>query len=223
MEKEMVNISLDGACRDRVKAGILQFAGLNCQEKNDELWQQIQALEEKYRSQFAAPSDALALLKPARDLYRKVGIEPTRIRPSSEALLRRVIKRKPLYRINSIVDVCNYCSLAFLLPIGLYDLAKIRGDVVIRFGQKGEGYPGIRKDEIHVAGRLTVADEAGPFGNPSADSLRTAIGPHSREVLMIIFAPATYPAQKLTAHLNFAETAMLYYHAEGRLVRKDIL
>ncbi len=108
-------------------------------------------------------------------MYKRVGLDPTKRRPSSEALLRRVRKGEPLPRINSMVDVCNWCSLEFQLPYGLYDAARIEGHVVLRLGHDGESYPGIRKDDVHVGGRITLADAVGPFGNPRSDSARTMV------------------------------------------------
>ena len=98
-----------------------------------------------------------------RTMYKRVGLDPTKTRPSSEALLRRVRRGDSLPRINSMVDVCNWCSLEFQLPYGLYDAARIDGeDVELRIGREGESYPGIRKDDVHVAGRITLADATGP-------------------------------------------------------------
>ena len=110
-----------------------------------------------------------------RTMYKRVGLDPTKTRPSSEALLRRVRKGDPLPRINSLVDVCNWCSLEFQLPYGLYDASRIDGDIELRIGREGESYPGIRKDAVHVGGRLTLADRQGPFGNPTSDSARTMV------------------------------------------------
>src|SRR5438105_2546356 len=81
-----------------------------------------------------------------RTLYKRIGIDPTKMRPSSEALLRRVRKGDELPRINSLVDVINWCSLESQLPFGLYDLDKILGSVELRLGRPGEEYAGIRKD-----------------------------------------------------------------------------
>src|SRR5207237_3024125 len=85
------------------------------------------------------------LSSPARDLYRRTGEDPTKLRPSSEALLRRVLRGEALYRINSLVDTCNLCSLEFLLPIGLYDADRIQGTVTVRLGAQGEGYDSLGK------------------------------------------------------------------------------
>jgi len=125
-----------------------------------------------------------------RTMYKRAGIDPTKTRPSSEALLRRVRKGDELPRINSLVDVINWCSLESQLPFGLYDLDHVRGDVTLRLGREGEEYAGIRKDVVHVGGRLTLADAEGPFGNPTSDSARTMVTTATSRALVVIFAPA---------------------------------
>jgi DNA/RNA-binding domain of Phe-tRNA-synthetase-like protein len=125
-----------------------------------------------------------------RTMYKQIGIDPTKTRPSSEALLRRVRKGDALPRINSLVDVINWCSLESQLSFGLYDLDHVRGDVTLRLGRPGEEYPGIRKDVVHVADRLVLADADGPFGNPTSDSARTMVTTATTRALVVIFTPA---------------------------------
>ena len=139
------------------------------------------------------PEDIAAV----RTMYKRVGIDPTKRRPSSEALLRRVRKGDALPRINSMVDVCNWCSLECQLPYGLYDAAHIEGDVVLRLGADGESYPGIRKDEVHVSGRITLADAQGAFGNPTSDSARTMVTTATTRALVVVFAPRALDARRL--------------------------
>lgn len=134
------------------------------------------------------PTDTIAAV---RTMYKRVGIDPTKTRPSSEALLRRVRKGEELPRINSLVDIINWCSLETQLPYGLYDLSQINGAVTLRLGLPGEEYEGIRKAAVHVAGRLTLADETGPFGNPTSDSARTMVTPATTRSLVVIFAPVS--------------------------------
>ncbi|NOX36307.1 MAG: hypothetical protein GXO78_02130 [Calditrichaeota bacterium] len=215
-------IDIDASVRGKVKLAVFIADGLNCQPRNDALWDAIHQLVATYREKYPEPSAAREALRPARDLYRRIGIEPTKVRPSSEALLRRAIQGKPLYNINSIVDTCNYCSLSFLLPIGLYDHQKIRGRVVARLGQEGEAYPGIGKDIIHVAHRLTLVDEEGPFGNPSADSRRTAIDLHTTRILWVIYAPFEYPEDALRDHLHFSMEQLMRFH-NGKIVGHQII
>ena len=141
----------------------------------------------------AAPNDADEVTTAVRTMYKRVGLDPTKNRPSSEALLRRVRKGDELPRINSLVDVINWCSLETRLPFGLYDLDRIEGDVTLRLGVEGEAYAGIRKDTVHVAGRLTLADAAGAFGNPTSDSARTMVTTATTRALVVIFVPAPLP------------------------------
>lgn len=147
-------------------------------------------------------------LRAARDLYKAFGIDPTRTRPSSEALLRRVLKGQPLPRVLNAVDVGNLCSVRFLLPLGLYDAGKIRGEATLRRGAPGEGYPGIRKDHVNVEGRPTLVDVDGPFGNPTSDSFRTCVDRNTTSLWMVIFAPRWFPSDRLEAHGRWAGEAM---------------
>lgn len=161
------------------------------------------------RARYAGRAPAeIGPLSHARDLYKAFGIDPTRTRPSSEALLRRVLKGKPLPRILNAVDVCNLCSIRFLLPIGLYDVRRLRPPVTLRRGRSGESYPGIRKDDVHLRGRPVLVDTEGPFGNPTSDSMRSSVQGGTRALLMVIFAPAFYPEDRLTAHVRDACESM---------------
>jgi DNA/RNA-binding domain of Phe-tRNA-synthetase-like protein len=142
------------------------------------------------RATQAARSGETGGVARARALYRRFGIDPTRVRPSSEALLRRIKKGEPLPRINSLVDVANALSIQLQVPVGLYDLGRVRGDeLVVRLGAEGEGYLGIGKEHVNVDGRICVADAEGPCGNPSADSARTMITTETERAAWIYFLP----------------------------------
>ncbi|MEO8483680.1 MAG: phenylalanine--tRNA ligase beta subunit-related protein [Acidobacteriota bacterium] len=138
-------------------------------------------------------TDLADITAAVRSMYKAVGLDPTKVRPSSEALVRRVRRGEPLPRINTAVDVVNWCSMESQLPFGLYDATRIEGEIVLRLGRDGEAYPGIRKDVVHVAGRLTVADDAGPFGNPTSDSARTMVTCATTCLFVVIYAPPTVP------------------------------
>ena len=139
---------------------------------------------------------------PARALYRRFGIDPTRVRPSSEALLRRLKKGEAFPRINSLVDVANALSVQLQVPVGLYDLGKVRGDeLVVRLGAEGESYNGIGKERVNVAGRICVADVEGPCGNPTSDSARTMITTDTERAAWIYFLPVSDEMIDRTAEL----------------------
>jgi len=148
-----------------------------------------------------------------RAMYRRIGIDPTKTRPSSEALLRRVRKGDRLPRINSLVDICNWCSLEFQVPYGLYDLASIEPPVALRLGLEGEEYEGIRKDVVHVAGRMTLADARGPFGNPTSDSARSMVTGATTRALCTVFAPTELPVARIDVILT--ATAQRFHDATG--------
>ncbi|HUU36370.1 MAG TPA: phenylalanine--tRNA ligase beta subunit-related protein [Vicinamibacterales bacterium] len=140
----------------------------------------------------APPADTQSV----REMYRRIGLDPTKTRPSNEALLRRVRRGDPFPRVNSLVDAVNLCSLECQLPYGVYDRAALSGGLVLRLGRDEEAYAGIRKDIVHVAGRVTVADAAGPFGNPTSDSARAMVTIDTRDALVVVYAPtATAPAE----------------------------
>ncbi|TMF96639.1 MAG: hypothetical protein E6I04_09660 [Chloroflexi bacterium] len=158
-------------------------------------------LEVKRAAQ-AARSGEVGAIERARELYRRFGTDPTRMRPSSEALLRRLKKGEPLPRINSLVDVANAMSVQLQVPVGLYDLGKVKGgELVIRLGTDGEKYEGIGKERVNVGGRICVADAEGPCGNPSADSARTMITTATEEAAWIYFLPVREDELDRTAEL----------------------
>ncbi len=144
-----------------------------------------------------------------RSMYKRVGIDPTKTRPSSEALLRRVRRGDPFPRINSMVDVCNWCSLEFQLPYGLYDTSKIEGGVELRIGGEGESYAGIRKDDVHVGGRICLADARGPFGNPTSDSARTMVTTATTQGMLVVFAPLDIEMARLESVLDMTSARQI--------------
>jgi DNA/RNA-binding domain of Phe-tRNA-synthetase-like protein len=167
-----------------VRPGVIAWSGATVVLHDDALDPLLAEAEARVR--ISPPAESATV----RTMYKKVGIDPTKTRPSNEALLRRVRKGDTIPRINSAVDIVNWCSLEFQLPYGLYDAAKISGEVTMRLGKDGEKYAGIRKDEVNVGGRITVADAHGAFGNPTSDSARTMVTPATTELLIVIYAPA---------------------------------
>src|SRR5881628_3012805 len=148
-----MTFSLDSALALIVRPGVLWFDGATVVERDHRMDAPLAAAEAAVR--IDPPVETTAV----RTMYKRVGLDPTKTRPSSEALLRRVRKGDSLPRINSMVDVCNWCSLEFQLPYGLYDLGHVEGETIhMRLGRDGESYPGIRKDDVHVGGRICLAD-----------------------------------------------------------------
>jgi DNA/RNA-binding domain of Phe-tRNA-synthetase-like protein len=118
--------------------------------------------------------------------YKALGKDPARYRGSAEALLRRVISGKGLPQINAVVDVINLVSVESRLPIGLYDLEQVKGDVVFRAGRPGETYKGIGKYDLNLESLPLFADAEGPHGSATSDSERTMVTAETTRVLAII-------------------------------------
>ena len=205
VQSPAVHLSVSADLQPIVRPGLLTFDGLMVTAHDPRLDAPLAAAEAAVR---VRPPDESAAV---RGMYRRTGLDPTKRRPSSEALLRRVRKGEALPRINSLVDICNWCSLEFQLPYGLYDLDRIEGDVILRLGAEGESYEGIRKDEVHVGGRIALADARGPFGNPSSDSARTMVTDAATRALMIVFAPAEVPLVRVEQALEISSARTLAY------------
>ena len=123
-----------------------------------------------------------------RAAYKALGKDPARYRGSAEALVRRVIAGKELPQINAVVDIINLVSVESRLPIGLYDLAHVSGDIVFRAGLAGETYKGIGKYDLNLDGLPVFCDAVGPHGSPTSDSERTMVTGDTKRVLAIIIS-----------------------------------
>lgn len=123
----------------------------------------------------------------SRRLYKSFRIDPTKHRPSSEALWRRLRDRGDFPAVNPLVDLTNLLSLEFQVCFGLYDLERVHGPIRIALGEAGDQYQGIRKEVLNFAGKIVLRDDLGAFGNPSADSERASVGRDSRDVMQVLF------------------------------------
>ena len=123
-------------------------------------------------------------------MFRRWGLDPSKYRPSSEALLRRVIQGKGLYRVSNAVDIGNIGSIETGWPFGCYDRSKLHPPIAFRDGAPGEMYEGIGKRTWHLEGRPVLADSQGPFGSPISDSTRSMVTEAARDILVVIYAPA---------------------------------
>ena len=212
-----LQVLLDPALAGIVRPGVLALEGLSVREGDLPTGAALREAEGRLRAGAASGEPATRTSAAVRGMYWRVGLDPTRRRPSSEALLRRVLKGEALPRVNTLVDVCNWCSAEVQLPYGAYDLGRVEGEVVLRLGREGEQYPGIRKDVVHVAGRLVVADRGGAFGNPTSDSARTMVTAATTAALVVIYAPADLGPSILDAAVSLTAVRILA-HAGGRLV-----
>jgi len=195
-------LEMDDAIRGIVTLGWLEADGLTGEPLGDEFLaerdESIRALLRRNAGRQAADIPGVA---ETRGMFHRLGVDPTKSRPASEGLLRRVLQGKGLPVIHPAVDVCNLASLEHQLPLGLYDRAHLKGAIYARIGRPSEGYEGIRKGRVNVAGRPMLADVDGPFGAPTSDSARTQVTRDTRAVLAVIYCPVDRPGDPLSAML----------------------
>jgi DNA/RNA-binding domain of Phe-tRNA-synthetase-like protein len=211
-----LNLTVDDALRGTLALGQLEAEGVVLGPLPPEFEQERDQLTARLTSRFAGkPATDIPGVAEARALFHQLDMDPTKTRPSSEALVRRVLQGKGLPQVNAAVDVCNLCSLEDQIPLGLYDRDLVRGSVRVRVGREGEGYPGIRKQRVHLAGRLLLADDDGPFGAPTSDSLRTAVTAKTRTLLVVLFCPLERGGSDLTAALERIAGRLTRYCSAG--------
>lgn len=219
----MTEVRLDPSVAAHLRIAVVEASGVTVVAHDPNLWLEIETVTRRLRATHAGRAPAeIDGLQPARELYRRIGVDPTKLRPSSEALLRRVLRGDPLPKINSLVDINNLCSLEFLLPIGLHDLDRVAGALVLRRGAAGEGYEAIGKGWYSVEDRLTAVDDRGPCGSPTSDSQRTMITLETRRCLMLIYAPSRHETSVLEAHAATAADRIARF-AGGEIVQTGVL
>ena len=174
-----------------VKLGVVEADGLRVAAADANLSRLMDEICNRKVREFTVETLAEAeSTRAVRSMFRAWGMDPSKYRPSSEALLRRIVQGKGLYRVSNVVDVGNLTSIETGWPLGCYDRAKIQAPIVFRHGTTGERYEGIGKRTWHLEGRPVLADLGGPFGSPISDSTRSMITEAARDILVVIYAPA---------------------------------
>jgi DNA/RNA-binding domain of Phe-tRNA-synthetase-like protein len=207
-------ISIAGEFEKAARIGILQIDGVRVQDSSAELTGMLNSLADEYAKKYKdQPLGEIPTVRSIRSIFHRAGLDPTRYRPSSESLLRRAVKGKGLYFINSVVDLVNYFSLRTLWPIGLYDADKLKPPITWRVGREGESYEGIGRDTLNLAHFPLLVDQEGPFGSPISDSMRSRVTGECSRILWITFAPlgSTVPQRE------FAEAMLRFNGGEVRV------
>lgn len=153
-----------------------------------ELWAEIESLCRHLRStlttELLKQNSAIAA---TRHIYRLCGKDPSRYRPSGEALARRVLQGKQLYQIDTIVDLVNLASMVSGYSIGAFDSEKFDGDTLtLGIGREGEPYEGIGRGMINIAGMPVYRDNTGGVGTPTSDNERTKVSLSTRRLLVLV-------------------------------------
>src|SRR5690554_1746232 len=215
---------------DEIVAACPDFhvAAITCEVTNTPfhagLWEEIDAFTARF---FSGTKMEDIKKRPAihatREVYKKLGKDPNRYRPSGEALCRRILKGQPLYQIDTLVDLINLVSLETGYSIGGFDDDKIEGDLVLGVGKADEKFEAIGRGFLNIEGLPVYRDEVGGIGTPTSDEERTKITPSTTRLLMLIngysgkegLQVATeYASRLLKEHVQAEETRIDLIHHE---------
>lgn len=152
------------------------------------LWTEIHECEERFRRDLTTESlKSLSGIAATRAVYKKCGKDPSRYRPASEQLIRRMLQGKELYQIDTLVDLVNLASIVFGYSIGGFDADKIVGDTLtLGVGREGEPYEGIGRGMLNIAGLPVYRDAQGGVGTPTSDNERTKMTLDTTHLLVLI-------------------------------------
>ena len=184
--KIIVSKEIESVCPNFVGACV------EAQVKNSpycaELWQEINALGEHYREVLSTETlKAISGIEATRRVYRACGKDPSRYRPAAEALIRRQLKGKDLYQIDTLVALVNLASIRYGYSIGGFDADKFQGNTLtLGVGREGEPYEGIGRGMINIAGLPVYRDAEGGVGTPTSDNERTKISLSTTHLVVLI-------------------------------------
>lgn len=178
-EIESVCPSFVGAC---VEASVVNTQ--YCQE----LWDEIEELGRRYKQKLTTESlKDMSGIAATRKAYRSCGKDPSRYRPASEALIRRLLQGKELYQRDTLVDLVNLASIAYGYSIGGFDADKFQGDTLtLGVGKAGEPYEGIGRGTINIEGLPVYRDQIGGVGTPTSDNERTKMEMNTTHLIVLI-------------------------------------
>ncbi|WP_418661490.1 B3/4 domain-containing protein [Bacteroides ilei] len=170
--------------------GAAVFAEVKNTAYNEALWKKIESFTELYRSRYTVDSiKEMPAIQATRQAYKKCGKDPSRYRPSSEALCRRILRGLSLYQIDTLVDLINLASINSGHSIGGFDLDKIQGDsLVLGIGKAGEPYEGIGRGTLNIERMPVYRDAVGGVGTPTSDNERTKLSLDTTHLLAIMNA-----------------------------------
>lgn len=184
--KFLVSEEIRKACPQFI--GVAVLMDIHNSPSSDTLWDEIHKTTEHFRESFTKDSiKDITSIQATRQAYRNCGKDPSRYRPSGEALCRRILTGKELYKVDTVVDLLNLASMVYGYSIGGFDADKIQGDTLtLGIGREGEPYEGIGRGPINIAGMPVYRDAKGGIGTPTSDNERTKLHENSQRLLVII-------------------------------------
>ena len=182
----VVSQEIESVCPDFIGAAV--EAQVVNTEFCAELWNEIHTLEARFRQELTTESlKEQPSIAATRHVYKACGKDPSRYRPASEQLIRRMLQGKGLYQIDTLVDLVNLASIAYGYSIGGFDADKFVGNTLtLGIGKEGEPYEGIGRGMLNIAGLPVYRDAQGGVGTPTSDNERTKMTLQTTHLVVLI-------------------------------------
>ena len=214
----MINIR----CSEEIKRACPEFKGMALEATvintpyNESLWKEIERFTVEYRTKYTVDSiKEMPAIQATRTAYKRCGKDPSRYRPSGEALCRRLLRGLELYKVDTVVDLINLVSIVSGYSIGGFDADKFEGDALtLGIGRAGEPYEGIGRGELNIEGMPVYRDAVGGVGTPTSDNERTKLSLGTTHLLAIVngYDGNTTHLQETIDYMK----ALLEEYAEGK-------
>ena len=169
----------------------LTLALISCEVQNgpttEAFWAEMEEEVARIKSTFQLDEiNKRTAIAATRRVYKALGKDPNRYRPSAEALCRRIVRDIPVYRVSLLVDIINLVSIRSGFSIGGFDLTKIQGDLRLGVGTAEDEFEAIGRGRLNIEGLPVYRDTVGGIGTPTSDNERTKISDNTSQLMMII-------------------------------------
>ena len=183
----MISIQITNSIRNvcpEIRLGVISCQ-LNNSASSADLWLEIEQELDIIRQSYSLDKiNKRNEIQATRQIYKNLGKDPNRYRPSAEALCRRIVRGLGLYRVNTLVDIINLVSIRSGFSIGCFDLDLIKGHLTLGVGSEGEDFEAI--GQLNISSLPIYRDSLGGIGTPTSDSERTKISEKSSHTIIII-------------------------------------
>lgn len=224
-----MHIQLDSQVPELIpdlKIGLIHYTKISVGDSPQMLKGRLQLFQEQLY--FELEEKGLAHfpnLESWRSIFKKTGANPSRYRPSAEALYRRVAKQNYFSPTQSAVDSNTFFSLYYSIPLGLYDRDTLGNDIHFTIGTSSTSYDALNGRETSLDGILHSADETGPFGSPYVDSTRSAVTTETTNAVHVVYLSPTMSTEEAAKLMDAMTSMFIQIHggdAKQIILSKDM-
>jgi DNA/RNA-binding domain of Phe-tRNA-synthetase-like protein len=211
-----------------IRAGVIHATDLSNGASPPEL-ADLYREEQRKKAAFLAetPIAEIPSIAAWRRAFSGFGVKPTQYRNAAEALLRRLSKAGDIPSINLLVDLGNFISIRYALPVAFFDQAAVTGATTVRFADGGEAFTDLGSgNSVHPeAGEVIFVDDAGQVSARRwcwRQSAQSATGPTTTDALVTVEAHHAEAAADVAAALNDAVGLLQIYQSQATVTMREL-